>query len=68
VTGTVLFQSSCDPFGANLHGQQLFTMRPDGSRLRQLTNARGLVVDADGSVMAELPGPWAYSAARCDGC
>jgi hypothetical protein len=68
VTDTVLFVSNCDPLGANPHGDQLFAMRPDGSGLRQLTDARGAVVSADGSVMVELPGPWAYSAARCDSC
>jgi hypothetical protein len=36
-------------------------MRPDGSGLRQLTAARGFAVAADGTVTAELPGPFAYS-------
>jgi hypothetical protein len=47
--------------GTNPNGGQVFAMRPDGSRLRQLTDTRGLVVGADGSVTANLPGPWAYS-------
>ena len=61
ITGTVLFQSSCDPVGANPFGEQLFAMRPDGTGLRQLTNARGLTIDPDGTVHVELPGPFAYT-------
>ena len=61
VTGTVLFSASCDPVGANPFGEQLFAMRPDGTGLRQLTNARGLTIDPDGTVHVELPGPFAYT-------
>ncbi len=33
-------------------------MRPDGTGLRQLTNARGMVTDADGkTIHVELYGP-----------
>jgi hypothetical protein len=60
-TGTVLFQSSCDPFGANPFGEQLFAMRPDGTGLRQLTSARGMTTDPDGTIHVELPGPTAYT-------
>jgi hypothetical protein len=35
-------------------------MQPDGSGLRQLTDSRGLVKEADGTYSGELPGPWAY--------
>jgi hypothetical protein len=68
MTRTVLFDSGCDPLGANPHGQQLFAMRPDGSDLRQLTRLRGIETNADGRLTVELPGPWAYSASRCDLC
>lgn len=61
-TGEVIFYSSCDPIGANPYGGQLFAMRPDGSKLRQLTSARGRRVESDGVVSVQLPGPWAYSA------
>jgi len=61
VTGTLLLYSSCDPLGTNPNGGQLFTMRPDGTDLRQLTDARGLVIEP-GNVSSELPGPFAYSA------
>jgi hypothetical protein len=37
-------------------------MRPDGTRLRQLTATRGRVLEDDGAVSVELPGPLAYSA------
>jgi hypothetical protein len=63
VTQTVVFQSSCDPFGTTPNGgSQIFAMREDGSRLRQLTDTRGAVMGTDGSLTVELPGPWAYSA------
>jgi hypothetical protein len=63
ITGTVLFGSSCDPFGRNPFGEQLFAMRPDGTDLRQLTNARGMTIDPDGTIHVELPGPVAYYSA-----
>jgi hypothetical protein len=61
ITGTVVFLSSCDPVGGNPFGDQLFAMRPDGTGLRQLTNARGMTTDPDGTVHVELPGPVVYS-------
>jgi len=60
ITGTVLFASSCDPVGANPFGDQLFAMRLDGTGLRQLTNARGMTTDPDGTIHVELPGPVGY--------
>jgi len=64
-TGTLIFNSSCNPLGgANPDSEQIFAMRPDGSGLRQLTAARGLVAAADGSIDAELPGPWSYGPYR----
>lgn len=60
-TGTLLFHSSCDPFGTNPNGGQLFALGEDGTGLRQLTNARGLVIEADGTVGAELPYPFISS-------
>jgi len=59
VTGWVTFYSTCNPFGSNPYGSQIFTMRPDGSGLRQLTATRGMTKDADGTLTFELPGPWA---------
>jgi hypothetical protein len=47
--------------GSNPSGGQLFAMRPDGSHVRQLTHARGLVTEEDGAVITELPGPFRYS-------
>ena len=64
VTDEIVTYSSCDPFGTNPNGGQLFAMRPDGSRLRQLTAARGLTIAEDGSVTPELPGPFRYSGSR----
>jgi hypothetical protein len=60
VTRSVVFYSICDPFGTNPYGAQVFAMRPDGTRLRQLTATRGRVEEA-GAVSVELPGPIAYS-------
>ena len=62
VTGTIVFYSSCNPFGTNPYGGQLFAIRPDGSGLRQLTHARGFVTEPDGTVAVQLPGPYGYSA------
>ena len=56
-TGAVTFMSNCDPVGRNPSGDQVFSMRPDGSGLRQLTSARGLWRDTDGTIHFELPGP-----------
>jgi hypothetical protein len=56
-TGSVVFFSSCDPFGANPYGDQLFTIRADGKHLRQLTHARGLVTEPDDTVSSENIGP-----------
>ena len=64
VTKAIVFDSNCDPLGVNPSGvSQLFAIGPKGLGLRQLTAAAGLTNDADGSLRAELPGPFAYSAA-----
>jgi hypothetical protein len=63
VTKAIVFDSTCDPFHANLFGGQLFAMRPDGTGLRQLTDAAGFTTNPDGSFRVELPGPFAYSTA-----
>ncbi len=44
----------------NPNGGQIFAIQPDGTGLRQLTDSRGLVKEADGTYSGELPGPWAY--------
>jgi hypothetical protein len=61
VTKAVVFDSTCDPFDSNPFGDQAFALRPDGSGLRQLTDAAGFTTNPDGSVRVELPGPFAYS-------
>jgi hypothetical protein len=60
-TGTIVFDSSCDPFGTNPFGDQLFAVRGDGSRLRTLTHTTGFVRYPDGSVTTELVGNWDYA-------
>jgi hypothetical protein len=45
-------------------GKQLFAIDPRTFRLVQLTDARGCVTDPDGSVVVEMPGPFAYSKLR----
>jgi hypothetical protein len=60
-TGTLVFYSTCDPFGINPYGDQLFTISSNGTHLRQLTRARGLFTDADGTVSAENIGPIGHS-------
>ena len=62
-TDTIVFQAACGSLRESAFAGQIFAVRPDGSRLRQLTAARGCVVGADGSVTFEVPGPFGYSAA-----
>jgi hypothetical protein len=61
VTKTIVFHSACDAFGTGIYGGQVFSVRPDGTGLSQLTAMRGLVRNGEGAVSAELPGPVAYS-------
>ena len=60
-TRSLVFESTCDPFGLGLVGEQYYAMRPNGSGFRQLTHHRGMQVAPDGSLTVELPGPTAYS-------
>lgn len=60
-THELVFDSNCNPFGTNPNGEQIFAMRPDGSALRQLTQAPGGQVSADGVAEVEIVGPSAYS-------
>ena len=62
VTKTVVFDTACDPLGANPFGDQIFAMRPDGTGLRQLTDVAGFTTHPGGSVRVELPALFAYSA------
>jgi cysteine-rich repeat protein len=62
VTEAVIFDSTCDPLGANPNSYKLFAIRPDGDGLRQLTDASGMTTEPDGSFRVQLPGPFAYSA------
>jgi hypothetical protein len=58
---SLVFYSDCDPLGfTNPNGGQIFAIRPDGSGLRQLTDAKGLVHEAQGVYSGDIPGPWAY--------
>jgi hypothetical protein len=61
-TDTIVFKASCGDLRQGAFDDQIFAIRPDGSGLRQLTAARGCVVDADGAVTVELAGPFGYSA------
>jgi hypothetical protein len=49
--------SNCNPLGTNPFGHQLFSMRANGTGLRQLTDVRGMEVDPDGTVHVELIDP-----------
>jgi hypothetical protein len=64
MTRAILFASSCDPFGTNPNGEQIFAMNTDGTGLRQLTDTRGFTTAADGTVDVELTGPFASTAVR----
>jgi hypothetical protein len=59
-TGGILLASSCDPLGRNRNGEQFFSMRADGSGLRQISAFRG-VEPVDGGVTVEMAGPPASS-------
>lgn len=61
VTKAVGLWSNCGAPGQNPSGHQMFFMRPDGSGLRQVSQTRGRVVEPDGTLMVELPGPAGYS-------
>jgi hypothetical protein len=54
-SGALVFHSTCDPFGSNPYGNQLFAMHEDGTGLRQLTQTRGYT-----RVSVEAPFPFAY--------
>jgi hypothetical protein len=60
LTQQLIFYSNCNPLGTNPDGGQIFAMNSDGTALVQLTDARGLVTEPDGTVLGELPGPEAY--------
>ena len=57
VTGTLLFESGCDPVGSNPLGDQIFAVRSDGSGLRQLTATRGMTIDPDRTVLVSCRNP-----------
>jgi hypothetical protein len=60
--GTLVFDSTCDPYGLHPVGLQVFAARRDGSGSRQLTSYRGVEGTlADGTLSVELPGPIAAS-------
>ena len=70
VTGTIVFDTTLDALrlrpGTSVYlgeADQIFAIRPDGSGLRQLTEAAGVTTNPDGSVRVELAGPYAYSGA-----
>jgi hypothetical protein len=64
ITRAIVFNSSCDPFGSNPNGEQVFAMYPDGTGLQPLTDTSGFTTEADGTVDVELPGPFASTAVR----
>jgi hypothetical protein len=61
VTQTIVFHSGCDPLGTKGIGE-IFAMRPDGTGLRQLTQGK-FVMEADGTVVTDGPGPFVYQTA-----
>ena len=63
ITGSQLFNSTCDPVGRNPTGaDQWFAIRPDGSGLVQLIETQGIVGHADGSIDVEMA--WAVVPTR----
>ena len=64
VNDALVFYSSCDPFGTNAFGSQVFAMHQDGTGLQQLTMTRGYTRDADRSVTVEMAFPFAFPLAN----
>jgi hypothetical protein len=62
VTNAIVFEAQCDLLDTGVFGTQILAMRPDGSRIRQLTAAGDCMEATDGSVTVEMPGPMGYSA------
>jgi hypothetical protein len=58
----IVLESYCDLTGHGAFGDQIYTTRLDGSDLRQVSSARRVVTEADGSVSVELPGYLTYAA------
>lgn len=59
---SLVFDGTCDPYGLQPVGGQVFAVRRDGSGLRQLTTYRGMHGTAAASTLSvELPGPIATS-------
>ena len=58
----VVFESYCDLTGSGVYGGEFYTIRSDGSDLRQLSTARGVVTEDDGTVSVQLPGFLSYAA------
>src|SRR5262249_60887306 len=53
----LIVYSNCDLLGTNVFGAQLFAMNPGGTGIEQLNGARGLGVEADGTVLGGVPCP-----------
>jgi hypothetical protein len=63
LTQSLAFASYCDLVGMNPDREgQIFAMHPDGSGLTQLTHARGVRRDPDGTITVEGVGSWNSSA------
>jgi cysteine-rich repeat protein len=67
VTGTIVFDTTLDALklrtAVSGGADQIFAIRPDGSGLRQLTDAAGGTTNPDGTFRVEITGPYAYSGA-----
>jgi hypothetical protein len=63
LTQSLVFKGGCDLVGLNPDREgQIFAMHPDGSGFTQLTHARGVRRDPDGTITVEGLGPWNSSA------
>jgi hypothetical protein len=59
LTQSLAFGSPCDLVGLNPdRARQIFAMHPDGSGFTQLTHARGVRRDPDGTITVERFGSW----------
>jgi hypothetical protein len=61
VTDTIVFSAPCGSLEESDWASQLFAVQPDGSGLRQLTAARGCVVDSDDAPSCRLSAHGRYA-------
>lgn len=60
-TRSLFLASTCNLVDQGTVGMEVFSLRPDGSGLRQLTRTAGVRRGTDGTLEVEMPGPYAVA-------